>query len=342
VFESTNIRVCENVTVRPGVQFAAVTLSEADDPICRSLSAGIYPLLPLIELLEALAPRGGRVLDLGAHVGTFTLAAAALGYEVLGVEASPSNASVLQASLDRNGFERVRLVHAAVSNRPGTLKFRQLGPYGHVAAPGSGLDTVTVPALAVDDLLDELGWDRVDFIKMDIEGSEVFGLQGMTRRLGRADAPPLFFESNGHTLAMFGQSPASLKTVLESFGYHNYLVETGRLRPVQPCEFQPTVCVDYLALKGAPRLGDHTWRIDTPLKREEVVERVLNSCRSTEPAERGYIARALADADTVILSQDSVREAVRSLRSDEGEAIRTAASSVKLPPAWRTWIARHF
>src|SRR5207245_1177343 len=116
---------------------------------------------------------------------------------------------------------------AAVSDRPGTLEFCQAGPYGHVAAPGSWAADVVVPALAVDDLLDEHGWDRVDFIKMDIEGSEVAGLLGMARRLGRADAPPLFVESNGHTLALFDQTPATLKATLEGFGYRNYQVDPG-------------------------------------------------------------------------------------------------------------------
>jgi FkbM family methyltransferase len=298
----------------------------------------------LIELLEALVPPGGRVLDLGTHVGTFTLTAAALGYEVVGVEASPRNASLLRASLERNGFERVRLVHAAVSDRPGTLEFCQAGPYGHVAAPGSWASNVAVPALAVDDLLDEHGWDRVDFIKMDIEGSEVAGLRGLAQRLGRRDAPPLFVESNGHTLAMFGQTPTTLRSVLVGFGYRNYQVEQGRLRPVRPAELQALTCVDYLALKGAPRLkaGGRSWRIDPPLGRREIIEQVLASCRSSNPADRGYIARALADAPPAILSRKSVLRAVQSLQADEGESVRAAAASIRLPSAGRIWVTRLF
>ncbi len=73
------------------------------------------------------------MLDLGTHVGTFTLAAAALGYEVIGVEASPQNAALLRAGLEHNAFRHVQLINAAVGDRPGTLEFsrravRRVGP----------------------------------------------------------------------------------------------------------------------------------------------------------------------------------------------------------------------
>lgn len=336
-----NIRVCENVTVRPGVGFTLITGAEAVDELSHELTSGTLPdtYHPLVELLESLVPPGGRVLDLGTHVGTFTLTAAALGYEVVGVEASGRNASLLQASLGRNQFDRVRLVHAAVSDRPGTLEFSQGGPYGHVAAPGSWPADSVVTALAVDDLLDELGWDRVDFIKMDIEGSEVAGLHGLARRLGRADAPPLFVESNGHTLSLYGQTPASLKAMLEGFGYEIYQVEAGRLRPIRKADFQPLTCVDYLALKGAAQLEKvaRTFRIDPPLSDEQVIEQVLVMCKSNGADNRGHVARALAAASPAVLSADEVSRAVESLRADGNESVREAAGSIRLPSALRAY-----
>ncbi len=183
--DPTQARVCDRVELRRGVSFAIVTGPDISGEIVRDLSRGLYPLSyrPMIGLLEALVPAGGRVLDLGTHLGTFALAAAALGYEVLGVEASPQNAALMRASIERNHFGRMRLVHAAVSDRPGTLEFHQAGPYGHVCTPAMGLPTVPVAALAGDDLLAEHGWDRVDFIKMDIEGSEVAGLRGLSAAL---------------------------------------------------------------------------------------------------------------------------------------------------------------
>lgn len=338
--DPAQVKFVESVEVQAGVRFAAVTDVSARDPICMDLADGRFPASTreAVECLQEMTPRGGRVLDLGTHVGSFTLAAAALGYEVVGVEASPRNASLLQASLERNGFDRVRLIHAAVSDRPGTLEFAQGGPYGHVGRPGEGVPTVAVRALRLDDLLSELGWDRVDFIKMDIEGSEVAGLRGMSRLISGPDAAPLFIESNGHTLNFYGQSPLALKTELEACGYENYLVEMGRLCRVRAGDFQPNTCVDYLAVKRTPA-NLRSYRIDRPLSHEEVVFRIVQTSRSQQAADRAYIARALASAPTDVLASKAVHEEVQRLRQDGDAAVRSAAEAVQLAPAVWSWLA---
>jgi len=63
------------------------------------------------------------VVDLGAHVGVFALAAAAAGCRVLAVEASQANARLLEASAARNGFEHLRIVQAAASDQRRRLAF---------------------------------------------------------------------------------------------------------------------------------------------------------------------------------------------------------------------------
>lgn len=243
------------VTVAEGVRFSIEigTGPEADDGISRTLAVGEYPAeyRPLVRELIGRVPPGGRILDLGAHIGVCALAAAAAGYEVVAVEASPRNVALLRSSATRNGFDRMRVIHAGVGDRTGTLKFCPFGPYGHVISPTTEHYTeIEVPAVMVDDLLRELGWDRVDFIKMDIEGSEVAAIRGMERLLARADAPPIFYESNRHTLGFFGWTPSELKAALERFGYRNYRIEADGLVPVQSSDDQAETVVDYLALKG--------------------------------------------------------------------------------------------
>ncbi|WP_406696106.1 FkbM family methyltransferase [Singulisphaera sp. Ch08] len=341
--ESNRIRVIDRIGVQPGLTFSAVIDARALDSISLDLAAGRFPssTRPAIEYLQATTPRGGRVLDLGTHIGTFTLAAAALGYEVMGVEASPQNVSLLRASLQKNRFGRVHLVNAAVSDRSGTLEFSPAGPYGYVGAAGVGRSSVSIPALRVDDLLAERGWDRVDFLKMDIEGSEIAGLQGMPRLLSASNAPTVFVESNGHTLRFFDESPTRLKQLLEGYGYRSYLIEAGRLCPVQPGDFQPITCVDYLALKRlSPVLNG--CRIDRPLTYKEVVVRIVHSAHSEHDSERLYISRTLTSAGSEILASRRVHEIVELLRRDKCQDVREAAATITLPtarPDW--WIGCH-
>ena len=334
--------ITEGIEVRPGVPLTIVTERDPVDPISRDLASGVYsPQYDrLLGLLQTIVPVGGRVLDLGAHIGTFSLAAAALGYEVLAVEASPQNAALLQASIEANGFRQMRVIHAAVSDRSGVLEFCAIGPWGHVSTPLLTTPTVRVPAVTVEQILDDHGWDRVDFVKIDIEGSEVAALEGMKQLLSGPDSPPLFVESNGHTLNFFDQTPDTLKKTLKRYGYQAFLVEHESLVPVKEGELQPDCCVDLLVLKRRP-VGLREFRIDRPLSRSEIIARVLYSCRAENPAVRWYIARALRTASRSIRGHKDVIQAVSALRLDPDMSICDAAAKVRTGDSgmsrWFTW-----
>ncbi len=328
------------ITVCPGVFFDVYTEAVPNEPISQTLAKRLFPPLcrPLVELVQAIVPRGGRILDLGSHVGTFALSAAALGREVVAVEASPRNFELLSASRAANRFDNLRLVHAAVSDRVGELHFFANGPFGHVTQGEDHIGSVSVPAIAVDDLLEEIGWDRVDFIKMDIEGSEIAGLLGMARLLSRPDAPPIFVESNGHTLHFFNENPASLKATLMAYGYSLYQVEERRLIPVDLQEFQGTTVVDYLAVKTPPRIG-REWRVDAPMAHREWVRRARASCLSDFEDERHYAAREIGHAPETIRNDWRIVKAVATLQTDPVDAIRMAASNWSLTARPEPWYA---
>jgi FkbM family methyltransferase len=225
------------VLVHDPAGFAILVDAAADDPISRSLRAPLpwfkrclnrwrRTSAPHFDLLRRLVRPGSRVLDLGAHIGTFTLAAASLGCEVLAVEASPENAELLRASVEHNGFTHVRIVQAVASNRSGMVPFSCYGPFGHVFTAATNMPTVEVPAVRADDLLAEVGWERVDLVKLDVEGSEIAALDGMTTLLNRTDAPPIIYESNAHTLGFYGRTPEELRGRLEEHGYASYRLDS--------------------------------------------------------------------------------------------------------------------
>ena len=133
------------------------------------------------------------VIDVGAHLGTFTRIALRHGArQVVAVEPDPVNAACFERTFAPEiAGGRVRLVQAAAWHSPGSLKF-ELGnasQTGHVAGPGSG-QAVSVRAVTLDQMTDELKLGRVDFIKMDIEGAERHALAG-ARRILAADKPRL-------------------------------------------------------------------------------------------------------------------------------------------------------
>ena len=100
---------------------------------------------------------GDQVLDLGANVGGFTMGAAAAGAKVLAIEAQAAMLPLLEAKLKRNNLTaQVTIQHGFVGSSE-CLDQNGL-PIG--------------PKVNLEDCLARAGWDRVDFLKADIEGGE--------------------------------------------------------------------------------------------------------------------------------------------------------------------------
>jgi FkbM family methyltransferase len=294
------------------------------DDISVAIRTGPYQFPAMFGLLPALAPSGGRVLDLGAHIGTFALYAAAHGYETLAVEASPHNASLLEASIARNGLGRLTLVNAAISDHAGQVEFVNAGPYGFVKNALNSDPTITVPCLMVDDLLRETGWERVDFVKMDIEGSEPAAVRGMTRLLSRDDAPPILFESNGFTLNLFGCNPADIMVPLENCGYRIFVADEGRLMPVTSTQLQTAVLWDCLAMKRPRAIAG--WPVAPPFTPAEEVSRILLTSADRKAHTRQHAALALRGHPQMIASDQRIRSALDALARDPDDGVRAAAS----------------
>jgi FkbM family methyltransferase len=252
----TKSRASTTIEVADGCRFQIVydaTATAENDPVSDLYREGnIAHLGPLVEVARAtLSPRD-RVLDIGAHLGGFALIAAALGCEVLAIDASPNSTALLDQSVALNGFRKLHVLQAAVGDQSGTVEFSVFGPFGHIATPASGFASITVPAVRVDDVLDQRGWDDVRMVKLDVEGSEIRAIRGMRKLLQKDDAPLFYYESNTHTLGLYGETAEGLRSELEQLGYVIYEVHVGVLFRVRPGEQQAGVVVDFLAAKKLP------------------------------------------------------------------------------------------
>lgn len=119
------------------------------------------------------------VLDLGANVGFTTIFFARAFPEaaIACVEPMEDNLRLLRENLSRNDVDAT-VIAAAVSVTDGTILMQRASrDYGHKVAGidfGRALEgsTVAVEAVTVDGILRGLGWERVDLLKIDIEGYE--------------------------------------------------------------------------------------------------------------------------------------------------------------------------
>ena len=277
-----------DVRLPHGEGFTIAVDTSGDDPLAQIYAQGVYPLDVVNSLMFALTRPGDAVLDLGSHIGTFSLAAAAVGCEVVAVEASPHNVRLLRASAGRNPHLRLNVVHAALSDRDGVLQFSPHGPYGHVYSPVANLPSVEVRALTVDRLIAELGNPRFRLVKLDIEGSEVACLKGMAGLLREA-APLLLYEGNGHALSFYGHTVDGLKGEVERHGYRNYLIRPGELIPVGPDDLQPAVVSDYLAVRGELSVPPG-WTVAARQPLEETVRDILAAYEHPLAVQRLHLA----------------------------------------------------
>ncbi len=300
------------------------------DPITGAIARAETPLFrPLVDLMLQLTQPGELVVDLGAHIGTFALSAAGAGRRVAAFEASAANSALLRASVAANRFWNLQVVTAAVGDTAGTVEFWSRGPWGHVATAGDDVVSETVPAVTVDAVLHELGVGRPRFVKMDVEGCEVATIRGMRPLLEPDDAPTLLYEANGHTLALFGETPESLTAALDELGYTSYyvdyVVDPPLLIRVQPGVMQPETLVDCLAVKHRPE-SLAGWRFAPPMTVDERVQRMVADCLVPNPDHRAYLARRLREEGRDILDHPALAPTLAALAVDPVDAVREAAA----------------
>ncbi len=140
--------------------------------------------------------RGDIVLDCGANVGVFVKTALNLGARlVVAIEPAPENLACLRRNFRSEiAAGRVIVVAKGVLDHEGYLSFHQdkanpAGDHFIKDAPAAASDAdpsvLRLPIIPIDALVAELQLRRVDFIKMDIEGSERLALAGARATLSK-------------------------------------------------------------------------------------------------------------------------------------------------------------
>ncbi len=141
---------------------------------CLSLVREIYGRRIYFPKPDWVPKAGDAIVDLGANVGLFSLLCAGLGANVVAVEAQSGFLPLAEAMLRENGcLHRVKLVHGIVGANTGCLADPER------RAHSSHFGRIP-PEMSMRQVLSLHSAGEVDFLKIDIEGSEFALFRGDT------------------------------------------------------------------------------------------------------------------------------------------------------------------
>jgi len=176
------------------------------------------------------------VLDIGANIGYYSLLAARLlngTGKVVAIEPDSRNFRLLSLSIRANAYSNVIAIQKAVSNTTGRAKlFLDAKAVGipslselNIGAKGEG--SVCVDTVTLDSLLHDLAVERIDVMKIDVEGAEGLVLEGGSKALRNVNR--IFMEFKQQALRNLGTDPAQLISQLIYAGFAiSYIDEKKR------------------------------------------------------------------------------------------------------------------
>ena len=199
-----------------------------------------------LRTLESHTPPGGTFIDIGAHVGWYSLHAAnrvGKAGHVIAVEPNPMTLVKLRDNIAANGDgDVITVAPVACADAEGTLTLfeaphRNTGEsslaLANASQEGQIAQSVKVRSRSLDEIVKDSGVTRVDVIKIDVEGAELLVLKRAQGVMARY-RPAIVVEVVDGQLKAMGTSEKELMSFMTAQGY------TAKRTFERNVEFVPT------------------------------------------------------------------------------------------------------
>lgn len=177
--------------------------------------------------------------DLGANVGYFTTLMATISTKgaVHAFEPDPFNFALLNVNIQINRFRNVILNQIAIGDKSGHSPFVLAKDHAFSSLKNTGRtgvqEVVDVSITTLDDYVRGSAIQRMDFLKIDVEGAEGSVIDGASHCLTVESLRPrlMMIELVDQNQAAFGNKVASIETGLRQLGYEPFIVKDGHKEP---------------------------------------------------------------------------------------------------------------
>jgi FkbM family methyltransferase len=184
------------------------------------------------HILPNLMDEDTVFVDVGAYMGFYTVYACRRARRVLAVEPNPMALAYLKANVAINNCHNTIVVPKAVSDKREVVKLRipRSARRGLIHTTASIVWSfkealeVDVEADTLDNIVDDVGLDTVDIVKIDVEGAEGLVVKGAERTLRKARAILIeIWPENTWIISHIQALKYKLTKVIDHHDYKNYL-----------------------------------------------------------------------------------------------------------------------
>jgi FkbM family methyltransferase len=198
----------------------------------------------LATSLLRLCADSRTVLDIGANIGYYSLNIAQNARSVnnnvvvYAFEPAPENVKALNKNIQENALsEYIVVVPCCVGDRD-CVQTLYLPKNRYTAAstrdlhPETTSTQVVVDQIVLDSFILENSIQHVDFIKVDVEGAELFVLNGGLKTIER-DRPIMILELLRKWSAQFGYHPNQVFSILKNLEYSMFAIGNTQLSRIE-------------------------------------------------------------------------------------------------------------
>jgi len=236
VYKSNSNRKSEIITITNFDRNLKLKVNTAGSIGATVFWTGFHEFHELLFLNNFLKPEM-VVVDAGANIGIVTLFAAkrVTSGKVIAFEPVPSVYQRLKENIELNQLKNITSVAVGLSDATGTLPIYEIDSHNEGLStlyPGDlrQLRHTEVPIVPLDETINAYSIQRLDLIKMDIEGGELMALRGM-KKVIQHYRPVVMIEINQKAYSSAGYTPHDVYTFFQQLGYTPHeITKSGTLQ----------------------------------------------------------------------------------------------------------------